>query len=772
MHVTVASRLGHVADVRDALRRQPTCNGARSSVTRTEPARTVGSATTTTRARIGLPNWTVALSKRRVRRRAEAAATARRRRRRAARSREHDRASSPRPPSAPAFLRPAEERRVDRAGVARPDLDRTQSDRVAARRPALRSAARARFAPRSACAGSGGRDRPRGSATGTPTPRDVGPAPLPDRVLDHDWHDVPAVADRVQPASAGTGARKSRTTKTNVPPGTSVRCCARNASARSDRVLRRVEGRARRRARRRATAGRAARAAATRPRRRRSRAPRCPRGRRRRSPRSRSPPPAARPASRATAAAAGRGPSPGRRSSTIVTRGASSAARSRTTNSSPPRAAESRAEANQSIVETGSPGSYGRDADHLACRGRGGGSADRRTVGRVSRRRGTSGNVRRSRADMRSTVPVGRGRRRELEAARANPPERLLAAERARLGEEGSRQEQPVSEHRAGRAARRPPGRRGRGRAGAPTRARCARASRLPRTDAPIATPSTVAGRPHEVDGPAQDQLVDVDRPRRRAAAARISSHVIDRAERRRADGRGAARRRSRPPRPRSGSRARSGARTGRAAPRAAGTCPPARSGSPSRSRRTARAAAASTPSTVTWRSAIASSSADCVRGIARLISSTRTTFAKTGPGRNSNSRVFWLKIERPVTSVGWRSGVHWMRENVAPSIDCASARARIVFAVPGTSSSSTWPPEMKAATTSAISSGLPTTTRSMFASSRSPPPRLRHSPQPGVDASFRPRWEKVSGRPLLGQLSGIDRVGGELQETGGPATV
>ena len=39
------------------------------------------------------------------------------------------------------------------------------------------------------------------------------------------------------------------------------------------------------------------------------------------------------------------------------------------------------------------------------------------------------------------------------------------------------------------------------------------------------------------------------------------------------------------------------------------------------------------TPSTVTCCSAIASSSADCVFGIARLISSTSTTFAKIGPG-------------------------------------------------------------------------------------------------------------------------------------------
>ena len=48
--------------------------------------------------------------------------------------------------------------------------------------------------------------------------------------------------------------------------------------------------------------------------------------------------------------------------------------------------------------------------------------------------------------------------------------------------------------------------------------------------------------------------------------------------------------------------------------------------------------------------------------------------------------------IQGPVTSVGWRSGVHWMRDGTAPSIDCAIARARTVFAVPGTSSNSTWP--------------------------------------------------------------------------------
>ena len=124
-------------------------------------------------------------------------------------------------------------------------------------------------------------------------------------------------------------------------------------------------------------------------------------------------------------------------------------------------------------------------------------------------------------------------------------------------------------------------------------------------------------------------------------------------------------------------------------------------------------------PSTVTCCSAIASSRADCVFGIARLISSTRTTFANTGPALNSKSRSRWLKIERPVTSVGWRSGVHWIREETAPSIDCAIARASTVFAVPGTSSRSTWPPQTSAATTSVICSRFPCTTVSMLSSNR-----------------------------------------------------
>ena len=59
---------------------------------------------------------------------------------------------------------------------------------------------------------------------------------------------------------------------------------------------------------------------------------------------------------------------------------------------------------------------------------------------------------------------------------------------------------------------------------------------------------------------------------------------------------------------------------------------------------------------------------------------------------------------------------MHWMRVPIAPSIDCETARASTVFAVPGTSSKRTWPLQASAVSTSRISSRLPWTTVSMFA--------------------------------------------------------
>ena len=80
------------------------------------------------------------------------------------------------------------------------------------------------------------------------------------------------------------------------------------------------------------------------------------------------------------------------------------------------------------------------------------------------------------------------------------------------------------------------------------------------------------------------------------------------------------------------------------------------------------------------------SSSADCVFGDARLISSTRSTFANIGPGRNANSFVRWSNTFTPVTSEGSKSGVNWRRPKLQPT-ERASALASMVFPTPGKSS-------------------------------------------------------------------------------------
>ena len=64
-------------------------------------------------------------------------------------------------------------------------------------------------------------------------------------------------------------------------------------------------------------------------------------------------------------------------------------------------------------------------------------------------------------------------------------------------------------------------------------------------------------------------------------------------------------------------------------------------------------------PPTVTWRSAIASSSADWTRAGARLISSTSTTLARIGPGSTSKASDEGRKIRVPTMSDGIRSGVN-----------------------------------------------------------------------------------------------------------------
>jgi len=115
---------------------------------------------------------------------------------------------------------------------------------------------------------------------------------------------------------------------------------------------------------------------------------------------------------------------------------------------------------------------------------------------------------------------------------------------------------------------------------------------------------------------------------------------------------------------------------------------------------------------------AVARHIALCVRGVARLISSANKTCAKTGPSVNSNCRVCWLKMVKPVMSPGSRSGVHCTRANCPPTA-CASALARVVLPSPGRSSMSKCPLANKQARTSSMTSCLPR--KALFKASRSP---------------------------------------------------
>ena len=90
------------------------------------------------------------------------------------------------------------------------------------------------------------------------------------------------------------------------------------------------------------------------------------------------------------------------------------------------------------------------------------------------------------------------------------------------------------------------------------------------------------------------------------------------------------------------------------------------------------------TPSTETWPSSIASSSADWVFGGVRLISSASSRLVKTGPSRKVSSPACRLSITiEPVMSPGIRSGVNCTR---LVSTERAAARVRTssVLAVPG----------------------------------------------------------------------------------------
>ncbi len=87
---------------------------------------------------------------------------------------------------------------------------------------------------------------------------------------------------------------------------------------------------------------------------------------------------------------------------------------------------------------------------------------------------------------------------------------------------------------------------------------------------------------------------------------------------------------------------------------------------------------------------------------------------AKIGPWWNSNELDFWSKIVTPVTSLGSRSGVNWMRL-CDPWTVWAIDRASVVLPVPGKSSRSRWPSASMQVTDKRMASVLPRIARSML---------------------------------------------------------
>src|SRR6185437_9821188 len=110
----------------------------------------------------------------------------------------------------------------------------------------------------------------------------------------------------------------------------------------------------------------------------------------------------------------------------------------------------------------------------------------------------------------------------------------------------------------------------------------------------------------------------------------------------------------------------------------------------------------------VTVRSFIDCSSADWVLGGARLISSASSSWVKIGPLVSTKLLVWKLNRLVPSISPGIRSGVNWMRPNLR-SMPAAKEWASSVLAVPGTPSSSTWPPTSRLVSISSTTSSCPT---------------------------------------------------------------
>src|SRR3954466_1374455 len=121
-------------------------------------------------------------------------------------------------------------------------------------------------------------------------------------------------------------------------------------------------------------------------------------------------------------------------------------------------------------------------------------------------------------------------------------------------------------------------------------------------------------------------------------------------------------------------------------------------------------------PATVTCCSCMACSSADWVRGLARLISSAIRSWPKIGPGMKRKARLPPTPSSRtslPRMSEGIRSGVNWMRRASSPST-VPSASTSLVLARPGTPPRIPCPPHSTVISVRSTTSSWPKITAPM----------------------------------------------------------
>ena len=175
-------------------------------------------------------------------------------------------------------------------------------------------------------------------------------------------------------------------------------------------------------------------------------------------------------------------------------------------------------------------------------------------------------------------------------------------------------------------------------------------------------------------------------------------------------------------------------------------------------------------PSIETWRSCIASSSAACVFGGARLISSAREEVRRR-PGRGGTRTRVALVPDRRARDVGREQVGRELDAGEAEPGDRANDRAVSVFASPGTSSSSTWPSASSPRARARAGRAFPTTARSTSSSTALAWPATSLSSTRGRSRSSTARSIAASGSPGAARSSGAGRSGRTSSQTAGPTS-